>query len=51
MKNVQHPPANLSEWVEFCWLLISNPAFQACPNKRKAYFEHRLAMQYNTPFC
>ena len=45
------PPARLTEWVEYCWLLLSNPSFQAAHDKRKAYFEYRLAKLYNTPFC
>jgi hypothetical protein len=45
------PPAKLAEWVEYCWLLLSNPSFQAARDKRKAYFEYRLAKLYNTPFC
>ena len=45
------PPHKLAEWIEFYWLLLSNPAFQAARNKRKAYFEYRLAKAYNTPFC
>lgn len=45
------PPARLTEWVEYCWLLLSNPSFQAARDKRKAYFEYRLAKLYNTPFC
>lgn len=51
MKKTKHPPAKLSEWVEFCWLLVTSPVFQSAPDKRKAYFEHRLAKVYTTPFC
>jgi hypothetical protein len=43
-------PSRLVEWVEFCWLLATNPTFQAAPNKRKAYFEYRLAKIY-TAHC
>jgi hypothetical protein len=43
------PPATLAQWLEFCWLLLSNPSFQSAPNKRKAYFEHRLGKLYNRP--
>jgi hypothetical protein len=50
-KTTSYPPATLSDWIEFAWLLFSNPTFQTCPNKRKAYFEYRLAKGYNTPFC
>jgi hypothetical protein len=45
------PPRKLAEWIEFYWLLLSNPTFQAARDKRKAYFEHRLAKVYNMPFC
>ena len=45
------PPTNLSHWIEFCWLFLVNPTFQAARDKRKAYFEYRLGKQYNTPFC
>ena len=51
MNNTKHPPTGLVDWVEFCWLLLTNPTFRASHDKRKAYFEHRLAVQYNTPFC
>ena len=40
-------PAKLVEWVEFCWLLATNPTFQAAPDKRKAYFEYRLGKIYS----
>ena len=50
-KPMKMPPVNLSDWVEFCWLLLIDPTFQACRNKRKAYFDYRLAKQYNAPFC
>ena len=51
MKKIKVPPANLTDWVEFCWLLLASPTFQAARDKRKAYFEYRLAKVYNTPFC
>jgi len=46
MKNRRLPPKNLYEWIEFCWLVLSDPVFCAAPNKRKAYFEHRLSKIY-----
>lgn len=46
----RQPPVNLSDWIEFCWLLLIDPTFQASPNKRKAYFDYRLAKRYHTPF-
>src|ERR1041384_3551847 len=51
MKMTKTPPANLSDWVEFCWLLLVDPTFQATRAKRKAYFEYRLGKLYTTPFC
>ncbi|HUJ10069.1 MAG TPA: hypothetical protein VL171_08590 [Verrucomicrobiae bacterium] len=50
-RSLKIPPGKLTEWIEFYWLLLSNPAFQAASDKRKAYFEHCLAKVYNTPFC
>lgn len=50
-KPMKMPPVNISDWVEFCWLLLIDPTFQASRNKRKAYFDYRLAKQYNIPFC
>jgi hypothetical protein len=49
MKKSKIPPANLTEWIEFCWLYVASPVFRAAPNKRKAYFEHRLGKIYNLP--
>jgi len=50
-KLVTRTPATLSDWIEFYWLLLIDPTFQASRNKRKAYFDYRLAKRYNTPFC
>ena len=50
MNKLKLPPAKLGEWVEFCWLLVSNPTFQATHNKRKAYFEYQLGKIY-TAHC
>ena len=49
MRQEKFPPKNLGEWVEFCWLLATNTAFRAAPDRRKAYFEHRLAKIYSVP--
>jgi hypothetical protein len=46
MNKIKLPPAKLVEWIEFCWLLATNPTFQAAPNKRKAYFEYQLGKIY-----
>lgn len=47
---IKKPPHRLAEWIEYYWLLLSNHAFRSAPDKRKAFFEHRLAKGYNTPF-
>jgi hypothetical protein len=44
------PPITLAEWVEFCWLMIFHPTFRGSRNKRRTYFEYRLARIYHTPF-
>ena len=49
MRRSKIPPANLWEWAEFYWLLIVNPTFQRSPDRRKAYFEHRIGKIYNCP--
>ena len=43
----KRPPAKLREWLEFFWLLLTNPAFRSSRDKRKAYFEHRLGKIYS----
>jgi len=40
---------DVSEWVEFFWLLIVDPTFQKSPDKRRAYFEYRLGKIYSSP--
>jgi len=49
MKRSRMPPVKLSDWIEFCWLYVVSPVFRSAPNKRKAYFEHRLGKIYNLP--
>jgi len=49
MRRRKLPPTTLVEWLEFCWLLIVHPAFRASRDKRRAYFEYRLARIYRTP--
>ena len=51
MGNQQSPPRGPFQWIEFCWLLLVDPTFQATRDKRKAYFEYRLGKLYTTPFC
>jgi len=48
-RRYQHP-SNSLEWIEYYWLLLSDPVFRAAPDKRKAYFEYRLGKQYDTSF-
>jgi hypothetical protein len=49
MKKAKLPPTSLREWIEFCWLVVTNPVFRAAPDKRKAYFEYRLGRIYSVP--
>ena len=49
MKRSRRPPVKVSDWIEFCWLYVVSPVFRSAPNKRKAYFEHRLGKIYNLP--
>ena len=49
MKRIKIPPRKLAEWIEFGWLLLTNPCFQAARDKRKAYFEYRLGKIYSAP--
>jgi len=39
----------MREWVEYYWLLIFNSTFRKSPDRRKAYFEHRIGKVYNCP--
>jgi hypothetical protein len=43
------PTAKLVGWIEFCWLLVSNPGFQAARDKRRAFYEYQQGKGYNTP--
>ena len=45
----KQPPRNFTEWIEFYWLQVVNPTFRRARDKRKAYFEHRLAKLYDMP--
>jgi len=42
-------PSGLSQWIEFYWLIATNATFRAAPNKRRAYYEHRLGKFYTSP--
>jgi hypothetical protein len=41
--------AKLVGWIEFYWLLVSNPVFQAARDKRLAFYEYQQSKGYNTP--
>jgi hypothetical protein len=47
MDNGEPRRFKLSEWLEFHWLWLTNSVFRAAPDKRKAYFEHRLGKIYS----
>jgi len=47
MSQQKYPPiTRFTGWLEFLWLRLFNPTFRACRDKRKAYFEYRLAKSY-----
>ena len=48
MKKIK-PTAKLVGWIEFCWLLVSNPIFQAAHDKRRAFYEYQMAKHHSTP--
>jgi hypothetical protein len=48
MKKIK-PTAKLPGWVEFCWLLVSNPSFQAARDKRLAFYEYQVGKRYANP--
>ena len=35
--------------IEYCWLLVTNPSFQAARDKRLAFYEYQLSKRYATP--
>lgn len=41
------PPNSLMQWIEYYWLILSNPTFRTARNRRKAYYEHCLARDIN----
>ncbi len=43
------PPFTLREWVEFCWLSLFHHSFRNSRNKRRTYYEYRLARNFHTP--
>ena len=49
MKKIEPLSAKMVRWIEYGWLLLTNPTFKAARNKRKAYYEYRLGKIYNNP--
>ena len=49
MKEIETRWAKLIRWIEYGWLLVSNPTFRAAHDKRRAYYEYRLSKIYNAP--
>ena len=41
--------ARLAGWVEFGWLLVSNPSFQAARDKRLAFYQYQQSKGYSNP--
>ena len=39
--------ARLAAWVEFGWLLVSNPSFQAARDKRLAFYQYQMGKYYS----
>ena len=47
MSRRKHPRIKkFSVWLGFHWLRLFNPTFRSHPDKRKAYFEHRLSKTF-----
>jgi hypothetical protein len=47
MKEIEPPPRNLVQWMEFCWLFLTSRTFRAAPDKRRAYLEHCMSKWFN----
>lgn len=43
MRKGKGPPHNWKQWLEYFWLFLSDPTFRQARNRRRAYYEHRLA--------
>jgi hypothetical protein len=43
MRKGKGPPHTVAQWIEYFWLILSDPTFRTAPNRRKAYYEHCLA--------
>ena len=47
MKKTPGPPHTWKQWLEYFWLILSNPTFRESKNRRRAYYEYRLAKSLN----
>lgn len=47
MKSRKGPPHTLKQWLEYYWLIMSNPTFRNARDRRRAYYEYRLAKSLN----
>jgi hypothetical protein len=41
--------ARLVGRIEYCWLLLTNPIFQAAHDKRRAFYEYQMGKHHSTP--
>jgi hypothetical protein len=41
--------ARVIGWIEYCWLLVSDPSFQAARDKRLAFYQYQVGKHYNNP--
>jgi hypothetical protein len=39
--------AKLAGWIEYGWLLLTNPTFQAARDKRLAFYQHQVGKYYS----
>jgi hypothetical protein len=39
--------ARLAGRIEYCWLLLTNPTFQAARDKRLAFYQHQVSKYYS----
>ena len=45
----KYRPHGLAQWVEYYWLVTTNPVFRAAADKYKVYHEYRLGKHYSSP--
>ena len=41
--------ARLMGRIEYCWLLLTNPTFQAARDKRLAFYQYQQGKGYSNP--